>query len=46
MKDHKIQSAEFATFFIPYALALITETISAAKLLRIMEHDDLHSQSE
>ena len=45
-QDHKIQTTEFAAFFIPYTLALTIETISAAKLLQLLERDDLTSDSK
>ena len=35
--DHNINSLEFASFFIPYAICLVLETIFIAKLLKEMD---------
>ena len=42
--DGAIKSAEFATFFVPYVIALAIETIYASKLLRILEDEDSAKQ--
>ncbi len=34
LEDGEIQRAEFAAFFLPYAVALIVETVAVARLLR------------
>lgn len=40
MEDGALSRAEFASFFVPYFLALILETYFTAKMLRELENED------
>lgn len=43
--DGEITSQEFATFFVPYALALVLETYFTVQLLKMLEAPDKKSVS-
>lgn len=38
--DGKIQTSEFAAFFVPYVLSLVLETIFLSKMLRTLEEGE------
>lgn len=42
--DGAIESAEFTAFFVPYFIALATDTFFASKMLAILEHEDSANQ--